>query len=92
MTLRGVLNAISAVLADWAYVLGGIAIYEEPEPSFVWRAQRDPRPLEIRSLSPDLDTQLEDLLNEVWRQEAFERSHPFTCGVIRATHATTVLR
>lgn len=34
---------------------------------------------------PDLGSQLEELLIEVWRQEAFERTHPFTCGVIRQT-------
>lgn len=32
---------------------------------------------------PDLATQLEDLFDEVWRQESFERDHPYTCGVIR---------
>lgn len=32
---------------------------------------------------PDLDSQLEELLVEVWRQEDFERKHPFTCGAIR---------
>lgn len=32
---------------------------------------------------PDLPSQLEELLGEVWRQEDFERRHPFTCGVIR---------
>ncbi len=31
----------------------------------------------------DLDSQLEEILDEVWRQETFERTHPFTCGVIR---------
>ena len=39
------------------------------------------------SAAPDLQTQLEELLNEVWRQESFERKHPFTCEVIRETHA-----
>ena len=33
--------------------------------------------------TPDLRSQLEDLLIEVWRQEDFERRHPFTCAVIR---------
>ncbi len=32
---------------------------------------------------PDLGSQLEELLVEVWRQEDFERKHPFTCGAIR---------
>lgn len=32
---------------------------------------------------PDLGSQLEELLVEVWRQEEFERKHPFTCAVIR---------
>ncbi len=32
---------------------------------------------------PDLGSQLEELLVEVWRQEDFERKHPFTCAVIR---------
>lgn len=32
---------------------------------------------------PDLESQLEELLIEVWRQEEFERKHPFTCAVIR---------
>lgn len=34
---------------------------------------------------PDLHTQLEELFDEVWRQEAFERSHPLTCGAMRET-------
>lgn len=32
---------------------------------------------------PDLATQLEELRVEVWRQEKFERTHPFACRVIR---------
>lgn len=32
---------------------------------------------------PDLGSQLEEILVEVWRQEEFERTHPFTCAVIR---------
>jgi hypothetical protein len=36
--------------------------------------------------APDLQTQLEELLNEVWVQESFEREHPFTCGVIREVY------
>ncbi len=36
-----------------------------------------------RSGLPDLESQLEELLVEVWRQEDFERKHPFTCAVIR---------
>jgi len=32
---------------------------------------------------PDLGSQLKELLVEVWRQEDFERQHPFTCAVIR---------
>lgn len=32
---------------------------------------------------PDLHTQLEALFDEVWRQEAFERAHPLTCGAMR---------
>lgn len=35
--------------------------------------------------TPDLASQLEELLVEVWRQEDFERKHPFTCAVIRET-------
>lgn len=35
--------------------------------------------------TPDLGSQLEELLIEVWRQEDFERKHPFTCAVIRET-------
>lgn len=38
-----------------------------------------------REPPPDLGSQLEALLIEVWRQEAFERTHPFTCAVIRQT-------
>jgi hypothetical protein len=34
---------------------------------------------------PDLGSQLEELLVEVWRQETFERKHPFTCAAIRQT-------
>ena len=37
--------------------------------------------------APDLQTQWEDLMNEVWRQESFERDHPYTCGVIRDAYA-----
>ena len=33
--------------------------------------------------APDLGSELEELLIEVWRQEAFERKHPFTCAAIR---------
>ncbi len=32
---------------------------------------------------PDLHSQLEALLHEVWAQESFERLHPFTCAVMR---------
>lgn len=32
---------------------------------------------------PDLQTQLEDLLAEVWSQESFERRHPLTCATMR---------
>ncbi len=34
----------------------------------------------------DLGSQLEDLFVEVWRQEQFERQHPFTCAVIRESN------
>jgi hypothetical protein len=34
---------------------------------------------------PDLGSQLEELLIEVWRLEAFECKHPFTCAAIRQT-------
>ncbi len=34
-------------------------------------------------IGPDLYTQLEELLIEVWEQEKFERTHPFTCAVMR---------
>ena len=43
----------------------------------------------IRRLRPrpdyvsELYVQLEDLFVEVWKQERYERTHPFTCGVIR---------
>ena len=33
--------------------------------------------------APDLHSQWEDLMNEVWRQESFERTHPYTCSVMR---------
>ena len=36
--------------------------------------------------APDLHTQWEDLIHEVWRQESFERDHPYTCSVIRETY------
>ena len=36
-----------------------------------------------RVAPPDLGSQFEDLLIEVWRQEEFERKHPFTCEVMR---------
>ena len=35
--------------------------------------------------TPDLGSQLEELLVAVWQQEDFERKHPFTCAVIRET-------
>lgn len=38
----------------------------------------------------DLHTQLEELLDEVWKQETFERKHPFTCGVIREAHRASI--
>lgn len=42
---------------------------------------------------PDLGSQLEELLIEVWRQEDYERKHPFTCAVIReASRSTRVPR
>jgi hypothetical protein len=44
-----------------------------------WLFRRTKPPL------PDLGSQLEELLIEVWRQEAFEGKHPFTCAVIRQT-------
>ena len=40
-------------------------------------------------MAPDLHTQWEDLVNEVWHQEQFERTHPYTCGAIRAAYAST---
>lgn len=40
--------------------------------------------LRFRSVdAPDLGSQLEELLIEVWRQEDYERKHPFTCAVMR---------
>lgn len=42
--------------------------------------------------APDLETQLEEILVEVWRQETFERMHPFTCGVIRESARRTAQR
>jgi hypothetical protein len=41
------------------------------------------RSLAPRKGVPDLPSQLEELLSEVWRQERFEHLHPFTCAVIR---------
>ena len=41
------------------------------------------RSLAARKNVPDLPTQLEEMLSEVWRQERFEHQHPFTCAVIR---------
>jgi len=32
---------------------------------------------------PDLSDQYRELLIEVWSQERFERTHPFTCAAIR---------
>jgi hypothetical protein len=40
-----------------------------------------------RERGPDLASQLEDLLVEVWHQEEFERKHPFTCAVMREPSA-----
>ncbi len=40
---------------------------------------------------PDLSSQLEELLVEVWRQEDFERQHPFTCAVIREASRSHVV-
>lgn len=39
----------------------------------------------------DLGSQLEELLIEVWRQEEFERKHPFTCSVIREVARSRVV-
>jgi hypothetical protein len=33
--------------------------------------------------TPDLSDQYAELLIEVWAQERFERTHPFTCAAIR---------
>lgn len=44
---------------------------------FIRRFQ--PRPAYVGGLYE----QLEDLFVEVWKQERFERTHPFTCGVMR---------
>ena len=53
--------------------------------SFVLKALDAVKSLLFRGAEPlpDLGSQLEELLVEVWRQEAFERKHPFTCAVIR---------
>lgn len=53
--------------------------------SFVLKALGTVKSLLFRGTEPlpDLGSQLEELLVEVWRQEAFERKHPFTCAVIR---------
>ena len=52
-----------------------------------WRvreARRFIRRLKARPpYASELYVQLEDLFVEVWKQEKFERTHPFTCGVIR---------
>lgn len=44
---------------------------------FIRRLQSRP------AYASELCVQLEDLFVEVWKQEKFERTHPFTCGVIR---------
>ncbi len=55
------------------------------KPSFVLKALDTVKSMLFRGAEPrpDLGSQLEELLPEVWRQEAFEPKHPFTCAVIR---------
>ena len=47
------------------------------------RNQAAVKALMIQAYLPDLGSQFEDLMIEVWRQEEFERKHPFTCAVMR---------
>lgn len=56
------------------------------QPEFMVKAFGAARSWLCRRAEPptaDLESELEELLVEVWRQEAFEREHPFTCAVIR---------
>ena len=50
------------------------------------RLSRRPTRATFFQMAPDLQTQWEDLVNEVWHQEQFERTHPYTCGAIRAAY------
>lgn len=38
----------------------------------------------VRQSDPDLQSQLESLLDTVWQCERFERTHPFTVATIRS--------
>jgi hypothetical protein len=59
---------------------------ESREPTGKVTQRLRPRQATSFHVAPDLQTQWEDLLNEIWRQEQFERTHPYTCGAIRAAH------
>jgi hypothetical protein len=62
------------------------------QPTFMLKALAAARSSLFRRSGPsDLGSQLEQLLVEVWRQEAFERKHPFTCAVIRQTSGALTL-
>ena len=60
------------------------------QPPFMLKALAAAKSLLFRRSEPqpDLGSQMEELMIEVWRQEAFERTHPFTCAVIRQASAS----
>ena len=71
----GILRALRAISAAHDEV---VRLGQSADTTPVSDARAD-----MRCAPPDLHTQWEDLLGEVWRQERFERSHPYTCSVIR---------
>ncbi len=46
-----------------------------------------PKPIRVRHEIPDLQTQLETLLDTVWRWESWERRHPLTVAALRGNGA-----
>lgn len=69
---------------------GRLALIADPvvhQPTFMRTTLGAARTLLFRRIDPpDLGSQLEELLIEVWRLENYERKHPFTCGVIREAY------
>ncbi len=88
-------DVLKWLAVSWETTAGlQMAAYElDDQPRPVQRHQPLTASMRKRQLppgAPDLHTQLEDLFGEVWRQESFERTHPFTCGVIREAPTSTL--